>query len=159
MRLTAASRLDEAVVADVVDDALRELVVDRHQREAAAHHAGEVRARLAEREHGHGGDLARGLQPGIADVPDQERVVALAHGRLHVLEHLAGLQVVEVVELRGRAADLRDAVHVDLGAGIPDRVEDARSAALYSPQAFWRDMLWYQSLTRRLPVFEDQNGR
>jgi hypothetical protein len=84
-----------------------------------------MHARLAQRQHRDIGDLAGGLQAGVADVADEERVVALTRRRLDVFEDFAGLEIVEVMKLGGGAADLFDAVHVDFRAGIFHRFENA----------------------------------
>ena len=74
--------------------------------------------------------LACRLQSRVADVADEERVVALARPRSGRFRDFAGLEVVEVMELRRSFPDLRDAVHVDLRAGILTAASMRRRALL-----------------------------
>jgi len=120
----------EAVVHHVLDDARRELLIDGYQREIRPHHAGRVQAGLAQSEHRDVGDLAAFAQARVRDVADQEGVEATLEGGVHVLHHLAGLEIFEIAVLVGEAADFGDAVHLDLGFGIFDLIEDAA-------QIFW----------------------
>ena len=119
----------QPVAPHVLHDPRGELLVDRYQREARAHHAGDVQRRLAQAQHGNVGDLARLLQPGIGDVADQERIEALAHRAVHVLQHLAGLEVLQIAELVADAADLGDAGDMDFSVRVAHLVENAAQNA------------------------------
>ncbi len=80
------------------------------------------------------GDLARLLQPRIGDVADQERIETLAHRAVHVLQHLACLEVLQVAVLVAGATNLGDAGDMDFRFLIAHLVEDgAQHARIAAP--------------------------
>ena len=108
---------------DVFGDALLVFFVDCHQREAAAHEAGDVDGGFAEAEDGDAGDFAGGVQAGVVDVAEEDGVVAFALGAGDVVEDFSRFEMFEKAVLAAATA-MGHTVKDDVGAGVFDLVED-----------------------------------
>ena len=101
-----------------------------------------MQRQLAQPKHGNVGDLARLLQPRIGDVADQKRIEPLAHGAMHVLQNLAGLEIFQITILIACTTDLGDTRYVDFAIRIAHMVQDAaQDPRITSPLALSRHAL------------------
>ena len=81
----------------------------------------------------HGGDFATGVDAGVADVADQERIKTAFGRDLHVFHDFARLQVVEIMKLIGQTTAFGNAMDFDFGVRILDPIEDAPQRDVVMP--------------------------